>query len=53
MSTVVEQPVHGLPADYRQPPISALLENAGESDPAELDRLQALIDARRKSLEKP
>lgn len=53
MNSVVEQLVHGLPADYRQSAISALLESAGESDPAELDRLQALIDARRKSLEKP
>lgn len=53
MSCVVSQLVHSLPEDYRQSALSCLLENAGESDPAELDRLQALIDARRKSLEKP
>ena len=50
MSTVVQQLFQSLPPDFRESALSCVLESAGETDPDELDRLQAMIDARRKAL---
>ena len=50
VNIVVDQLVASLPPDFRESALSSLLESAGQSDPAELDRLQAMIDARRKAV---
>jgi predicted transcriptional regulator len=50
LATVARQLAAAAPAMGRESALSFLVELVGEADPAELDRLQRLIDERRRTL---